>query len=76
MIAFIDAHRHRVTTDGMVWGVEPICAQLQIAPSTYYAHATKAPRPVRSATHSCLLTSDGSTPSTTASTASARSGCS
>ena len=51
MIAFIDAHRHRVTTDGMVWGVEPICAQLQIAPSTYYAHATKAPsaRQVRDA---------------------------
>ena len=35
----------------MVWGVEPICAQLQIAPSTYYAHATKAPsaRQVRDA---------------------------
>lgn len=30
MITFIDNHRHR-------WGVEPICKQLAIAPSTYYA---------------------------------------
>jgi transposase InsO family protein len=30
-MAFIDAHRDR-------YGVEPICAQLQIAPSTYYEH--------------------------------------
>jgi len=31
MVAFIDAHRDR-------YGVEPICAVLPIAPSTYYAH--------------------------------------
>ena len=31
MIAFIDAHRSE-------YGVEPICAQLPIAPSTYYEH--------------------------------------
>lgn len=41
MIAFIDAHRSR-TTEGLVWGVEPICAVLReqdcgIAPQTYYA---------------------------------------
>ena len=31
MVAFIDAHRD-------VYGVEPICAQLPIAPSQYYEH--------------------------------------
>jgi len=31
MVAFIDAHRES-------WGVEPICAVVPIAPSTYYAH--------------------------------------
>jgi transposase InsO family protein len=31
MVAFIDAHRE-------TYGVEPICAVLPIAPSTYYAH--------------------------------------
>ena len=31
MVAFIDAHR-------AAFGVEPICSQLPIAPSTYYAH--------------------------------------
>lgn len=30
MIAYIDAHKER-------FGVEPICCQLPIAPSTYYA---------------------------------------
>jgi len=30
MTAFIDAHRREL-------GVEPLCAQLPIAPSTYYA---------------------------------------
>jgi putative transposase len=29
-VAFIDAHRQE-------FGVEPICRQLQVAPSTYYA---------------------------------------
>jgi putative transposase len=33
MIAFIDAHR-------AVYGVEPICRILPIAPSTYYEHGT------------------------------------
>ena len=33
---FIDENRHR-RTGGLVWGVEPICAVLQVAPSTYYA---------------------------------------
>ncbi len=37
MIAeFIDAHRAE-------HGVEPICEQLQVAPSTYYAHRTRPP---------------------------------
>jgi putative transposase len=31
MVAFIDAHRGE-------YGVEPICAQLPIAPSTYFEH--------------------------------------
>jgi putative transposase len=35
-VAFIDSHRDWVT-DGLVWGVEPICRVLQFAPSTYYA---------------------------------------
>jgi putative transposase len=34
MIAFIDAHRE-------VYGVEPICRVLPIAPSTYYEHAAR-----------------------------------
>lgn len=46
MIAFIDKHRHR-RTEGLVWGVEPICAQLPIAPQTYYA-AKARPRSARS----------------------------
>jgi hypothetical protein len=46
MIAFIDQHRNR-TTDGLLWGVEPICAQLPIAPATYYA-ARSRPRSARS----------------------------
>jgi putative transposase len=42
-VAFIDANRHRRTRDGLVWGVEPICAVVQIAPSTYYAARSRAP---------------------------------
>jgi hypothetical protein len=34
MIAFIDEHR-------AVYGVEPICRVLPIAPSTYYAHVAR-----------------------------------
>jgi putative transposase len=34
MIAFIDAHRD-------VYGVEPICKVLPVAPSTYYAHIAR-----------------------------------
>jgi putative transposase len=40
MVAFIDAHR-----DGH--GVEPICAQLPIAPATYYEHKARAADPAR-----------------------------
>jgi len=38
MIAFIDDHRQ-------VYGVEPICKVLPIAPSTYHAHAAKRADP-------------------------------
>lgn len=38
MIAFIDDHRG-------LYGVEPICKALPIAPSTYYAHVTKRADP-------------------------------
>jgi transposase InsO family protein len=38
MIAFIDDHRH-------VYGVEPICRVLPIAPSTYHAHAARRADP-------------------------------
>jgi transposase InsO family protein len=43
-VKFIGAHRgHRVGADGLIWGVEPICAVLsehgiRIAPSTFYEH--------------------------------------
>jgi putative transposase len=38
MISFIDQYRAE-------HGVEPICAQLPIAPSTYYKHKTRAAKP-------------------------------
>ncbi|SFF67825.1 Transposase InsO and inactivated derivatives, partial [Fontimonas thermophila] len=38
MTAFIDAHRD-------VYGFEPICKVLPIAPSTYYAHAARVANP-------------------------------
>jgi transposase InsO family protein len=38
MVAFIDAHR-------AIYGVEPICRVLPIAPSTYYAHKARAQNP-------------------------------
>ena len=40
MVAFIDAHRD-------AHGVKPICAQLPIAPSTYYAQTVSAREPGR-----------------------------
>jgi len=40
MMAFIDAHRAQ-------YGVEPICAQLPIAPSTYYEHKARQADPQR-----------------------------
>jgi putative transposase len=40
MLAFIDAHREE-------YGVEPICAQLPIAPSTYYEHKARETDPAR-----------------------------
>lgn len=40
MVAFIDTHRGR-------YGVESICAQLPIAPSTYYVHKARQTDPAR-----------------------------
>ena len=45
MIAFIDEHRS-------VFGVEPICRLLQIAPSTYYAHVTQRDDPTKASVRS------------------------
>ena len=42
MIAFIDEYKDRRSC-GLRWGIEPICAQLPIAPSTYYAARKRAP---------------------------------
>lgn len=40
MVSFIDDHREE-------YGVEPICSQLPIAPSTFYAHQNKLSNPDR-----------------------------
>ena len=40
MIAFIDDHRQ-------VYGVEPICRVIPIAPSTYHAHVARRADPSR-----------------------------
>jgi transposase InsO family protein len=40
MVTFIDTHRGE-------YGVEPICAELPIAPSTYYEHKAKQANPER-----------------------------
>ena len=40
MVSFIDAHRD-------AYGVEPICTQLPIAPSTYYEHKAREADPER-----------------------------
>jgi len=42
MITFIDEHKDR-STDGLRWGVEPICEQLPIVPATYYAARRRPP---------------------------------
>jgi putative transposase len=41
-VAFIDAHRNR-RTEGLVWGVEPICGVVQVAPASYYAAKRRPP---------------------------------
>jgi putative transposase len=45
MVAFIDDHRG-------LYGVEPICRVLPIAPSTYYAHKLQQAKPERRAPRS------------------------
>ena len=47
MNAFIDAHR-------AVYGVEPVCKVLQIAPSTYYLHAARQTDPGRRSARALL----------------------
>jgi putative transposase len=42
VIRFIDAHRER-RSQGLRWGIEPICRGLQIAPSTYHAAKRRPP---------------------------------
>lgn len=41
-MTFIDAHRDH-ESGGRRWGVEPICEQLQVAPSTYYSAKGRPP---------------------------------
>jgi putative transposase len=50
VIRFIDAYKARRSA-GLRWGIEPICAQLRIAPSTYHAAKRRPPsaRAVRDA---------------------------
>ena len=52
MISFIDDHRE-------IYGVEPICRVLPIAPSTYYAHAARRAdpdkQPVRARSDAALM---------------------
>jgi putative transposase len=42
VIAFIDVHKDRCSA-GLRWGIEPICKQLRIAPSTYHAAKQRPP---------------------------------
>lgn len=51
MSAFINEHRTGTTAEGLKWGIEPICAVLPLALSTYYAAKTRTPshREVRDA---------------------------
>lgn len=41
-MAFIDVNRNRRSA-GLVWGVEPICRVLQVAPSSFYAAKKRPP---------------------------------
>ena len=56
VVAFIDAHRDN-KTDGRRWGLEPICTELKIAPSTYYDTKARPPsnRAIPDATTGPLL---------------------
>ncbi len=72
MISFIDDHRE-------VYGVEPICRVLPIAPSTYYLHAARRAdpekQPVRARSDATLMIEIQRVfERTSASTARARSG--
>ena len=45
MIASIDVNRHRLS-GSLRWGIEPICAVLQIAPSMYTTRTFSLTGPV------------------------------
>lgn len=42
MTVFIDTNKDR-RTDGLRWGIEPICTVLQVAPSTYWSAKRRPP---------------------------------
>jgi putative transposase len=46
VITFIDTNKER-RSGALRWGIEPICAVLQIAPSTYHAAKKRPPSPRR-----------------------------
>ena len=75
MVAFVDAHREQ-------YGVEPICAEVPIAPSTYYeqkareADPAAAPGPGAAGRGAAAGRSSGSGRRTTRSTGPRRSGSS
>jgi len=50
VIRFVDVHKGRRSA-GLRWGIEPICAQVRIAPSTYHAakHRPLSARAIRDA---------------------------
>ena len=69
MTRFIDEHRAR-------FGVEPICRELQVAPSAYYAARRRRPSARQVRNEALRVKLRRSTPGTSASTARASSGAS
>ena len=67
MTRIIDAHRER-------FGVEPICRELQVAPSTYYAARCQKPSARRVRDEALKLRLSRSTTSTSRPTAPGRCG--
>ena len=44
--AYIDQYRHQ-------FGVEPICRELAVAPSTYHTHAARRADPLKASARAC-----------------------